>query len=711
MPDSISQSLAQRAALPLSASQESVARETVQAAPAPVHGLGAAQGTRVAVGDGVARQGLHQDTQGARDAMGLTLDDDDDDGEDIFYDFREDAGEALARPQGKPAAAVVVSTDLTQQRDTDAAQVQQEASWGGMFSALTNAGKAALGLTLKVVDVVLQLPVPRQAADASATAMATNPRAQRVKTARQINLSEAAALATRIEMEFDKLNENIRRAGGVPVLPPDPDRPEGPQLGSWDTLFRFKHAAYGNVAATQTTLKAGAAGAALPAAASAVAPLLGPVGGMALQVAGTAAGGAQILGALLEYPELARDHQVVGMIEAKLEELKPDLAKLSERLADERTRIDVERRAIMVGGTREQKIMALKDEILQMSQALVVARARKNVPVAGDGGVRAHTLTLAGRARSAFTSFFASMRDRVSHFFGSFSLPFTARSAAMKKEAAYVLSKQRTLDALREPTSSSITNGLTPQLRDRIDAAGATLKRPTQQLVLGENLTRALRKEQQPNFGLLNYRSESAPEAIHRIGATLTAARAMAWYLDTIADLPPHPGMPEVKRNADNSLSVSDPERKLASFLMSVPVAYTARMAGSQAGAVGAGLRIDDPSAQLPGGMAGLQFESVLDETGQSNVLRLSFAPRSADPVYQPLGNERQGLLALKHSLERASAPAAQGLQDYSEWSVEALQQGIAQRVDQQDREYALFQQDQRQLKAIDTWQNPKIGG
>lgn len=715
-------------------------------APASVTGVGPAQGTLVAVGNGRSRELLHQDaddddevfhdaiewagetaadaqvveTKPARDlaASAAAVERGDAAGaKDINQDAARNAGAMGAGLNAATAVRIVVEPALALQRDTDAAQVQQQqqAGWGQMFGNLANMGKAALDLTLKVVDGVLQFLESKTKTESSA-GVAVKP-----KTAREINLFKAESLASKVETEFDKLNENIRRAGGVPVLPDDPDRTDGPKLGLLDNLWRWKHAASGGAAALQATALDTGVGLALPVVAGAAATVLDPVTGMALRGMAIATAAYRCMKSMLEFPQLVTDHQVVGMIKETLKNIQPDLNEFNGRLADERGRLDVEQRILLVGDVRRQKVVALKNEILHLDKALGVARVRKSVPTPSDGSARASTLSVAGRARAAFTAFFAPIGralDRVSRFFAQFAMPSTARRAAIEKEEAYVLSKNRTLNALREPVSGSLMNrhaSLEVHTKERIEAAGWILQKPLEQLVLGENLTRTLLAQKQPNFGLLNYRAENAPAVVHRIGATLITARALAWYLDTIADLSAQdrlesPGTPEVKRNADGSLSVSDPDRTLASFLMSVPVAYTATMAGLQGDSWDAGLRIDDPLSQLPAGMAGLRFESTLDETGQFNLLHLSFTPQGASSVYQPLANEKQIIQKLRAALESATTPAGQPLQDYSDWPVEKLQQRSTELVAQQDREYAAYQQDQRQLQAIDTWKNPKFG-
>ncbi|MFC7207976.1 hypothetical protein ACFQOZ_15740 [Comamonas endophytica] len=86
--------------------QEPVTDEAEKDLPGSICGMGAAQGTLVAVGDGLARKVLHQDARMA-EAPG---DDDDDDIDDVFYEM-----------DGTPEDIAGLDGNVSSEKDEDAA--------------------------------------------------------------------------------------------------------------------------------------------------------------------------------------------------------------------------------------------------------------------------------------------------------------------------------------------------------------------------------------------------------------------------------------------------------------------------------------------------------------------------------------------------------------------------------------------------------------
>ncbi|MET1115834.1 MAG: hypothetical protein ABWY08_12910, partial [Comamonas sp.] len=208
-------------------------------------------------------------------------------------------------------------------------------------------------------------------------------------------------------------------------------------------------------------------------------------------------------------------------------------------------------------------------------------------------------------------------------------------------------------------------------------------------------------------------KGEDEHPGLHFVPSTLTTARAIAWYLDTVADLDgdlkrQSPGTPDVKRQG-NSLIVADPQHRLAGFLLSAPTAYTAPMAGRKDTALCSVITIDDHRCGMPGGMRGMQFETVVDEDSKTVGLRLSFTERSPCPVYQPLANERQVLDRMKAAQQGASAALPEAGQDYSGWSVESLAARMQKLRKQALGEIAVFKADQRLLQDIGARDNPQL--
>lgn len=159
-----------------------------------------------------------------------------------------------------------------------------------------------------------------------------------------------------------------------------------------------------------------------------------------------------------------------------------------------------------------------------------------------------------------------------------------------------------------------------------------------------------------------------------------------------------------VARNADGSMTVSDPDLKLFSFLRSVPTAY----------AVAAGdgppvIRIDDHRQGMPGGMQGMEFKLVLDGEGKAQ-LHLSFTATRDTPVFKPLANESQVLFSAQKAIHRAEiGQLTQPEPDFSHLTQDELKvqtQNTKARLKEQE---ALLQMEMQQLEKAQDWIDPEF--
>lgn len=670
---------------------------------AAVPGTGAAQGTLVGLGNGVLSKALYQDASAARElsrAVGQEAE-----GEDIFSDCEE----------WSPVAR--------QQTDT-AVQEQQSGIWG----ALSRLGGAALKTVVLAADVMKfandTLDKGMNSAGTAfvnAVAAAGHQIAQRIsapaapvieKTAREENLDRIRELIVKIDAAHQVLNQQVESKSGSEVIS-SAGRLTPVKQSYWDSWANLRHSMSGAASAAVNSLPALSMAAAAPVIAGGVSSLLlGPVGGF-MSIASTYTGAAYLaLTTLRDLPENANDNAVGGLIDAKMVEIERLLTELKGRLAEEKTRSSVESRIVLVAGTRPQQINVLAAQLTHVEKSLGVSGSvqANGVPMSklqhsvtlGDGAQRKQTLAETAGVREKFVQFFTKIIDF-----------FFARRNAAKQEQVYVASVQPMLKALAIGAPDGRVNALEDVAVRRRATAGAVKMHPAelrQQLMQGENLTRTLQAAESPSFGVVAFGPIQDSRAV---AATLTTSRMIALYLDTLADLPQeekahYPNAPQVTRNDDGSLTVSDPDRKLYSFLMSVPTAYAGMMKEGGAG-LSEAMTIDDHSPGMPGGMYGMQFKAGLDQTGQANVLNLSFTPKSSDQVFKPLGNEQETLYKLRDAMRDASASAALSEQEIANMSPQELSALQSQLMDTLTPLLALHQADVAQGRVLENWRNPDL--
>lgn len=667
---------------------------------ADVPGTGAAQGALVALGNGALSKALYEDASAA--------------------------GELL-RPVGQEAEGEEKFSDCeewnpVERQQTDTA-VQQKQS--GILGWLGNVAVNAAGLVADVVDIAINKPDKGAAilgnlffdaakAVQSQLASFSPPPAAPVieKTAREENLDRIRELILKLDAAHQVLNQQVESKTGSEVIS-SAGRLTPVQQSYWDSWANLKHTMSGAANAAVGSLPSLSMAAAAPVIAGGVSSLLlGPVGGF-MMVASAYTGAAYLaLTTLRDLPENANDNAVVGLIDAKMVEIERLLTELKGRIAEEKTRSSVESRMVLAAGTRPQQINVLAAQLKHVEKALKLPASEQatGVPMSK----LQHSVTLGdGAQRKQTLADTASVREKLVQFFTKIVDFFFARRNAAKQEQVYVASVQPMLKALAVGAPDSRVNALEDVAATRRATAGAVKMHPAElrkQLMQGENLTRTLQAAKTPSFGVVAFGPLQDSRAV---AATLTTSRMMALYLDTLADLPQvekaqYPNAPQVTRNDDGSLTVSDPDRKLYSFLMSVPTAYAGVMKEGGAG-LSEAMTIDDHSPGMPGGMYGMQFKAGLDQTGQANVLNLSFTPKSSDQVFKPLGNEQETLYRLRDAMRDASASAALSEQEIASMSPQELSALQSQLVDTLTPLLALHQADVAQGRVLENWRNPDL--
>jgi|GEM_PF-1108714 len=600
-------------------------------------------------------------------------------------------------------------------RDASEAEVQQpQRTWMGGLRNM--AGWMAGGL----VGMLPTALVGQAATQASAQAGAVQ---SPTETFSDQNLAKANELVKKIDTKMKLLNLQLRALGvegansttGANAPREQMDQPE---LSTGDTLKRWYYRARGGASAAVTTLGWATVGAGTTAVGANL-PGLSPE---MLTIRATALlGGAYMgLSALRDFPELATNHAAIAMLNDEMPAILTDMVELDDIMGQERARQTGMVRALLVSEARSPRIDAMKVELTDVTEALrkveagevqAVPELRHEVAL-GDGKASAEVKSLATQAREAFASFFEPIGRGLASA-GRFiaDLPNVASRwldarAAGKAEQAYAKDAQMMFTVLATPTSKSdIRGGVDVRASERANANGIKhdISHVRKQCHMGENLTRTLLKQDGQAFGAVAYKTEHDSVSVK---ASLTTARAMAWYLDAIA-APEHiddPDAPKVTRNEDGSLTVKDPDRKLYSFLMNVPVAHEGVTLGD--GQQSLAFQIDDHHQGMPQGMHGMRFETRMSDNGEEE-LHLSFTPKSADPVFKPLRNEAQQIKSIYEAAHSSpQREIAQG-KDFSTWPADRLVAHQEKLLFQLDREQAMHNADQQQIEALKNWHNP----
>ncbi|OZI40441.1 hypothetical protein CEG14_01350 [Bordetella genomosp. 1] len=605
-------------------------------------------------------------------------------------------------------------------RDEAETQVQQQQGglWNRVCGAVGTVRDATVGLAKGAYNM---LPSIRSAPTE------VKESAKEISFSQQ-NLKRAEALSANIDLALAKLNLQLEAKGQKLEGITPQARLDAPELTTRDTLNRWYHNVKGGLSAVVPTLGQMTVGAAIPAAVGlATTPMsIGPTK-IALNMTALLGGAYLGITALRDYPQLANDSTVVSLIEETLQQVATDFAMVQDILGQEQARGSASIRTMLAGLEHLPRLDALRTELGHVEAALRKAEAGETTPVTqtaprhavsvGDGAARSETLGLAARARDAFSSFFGTIGRGLASV-GRFiaDLPnvpgrFLERREARSAEAAEVSNNKMMFVALRSAGSDSrVRTGIDVGAMRRAQANGAStdIKQVSERCLMGENLMRSLQSASGQSFGTVRV-DAGKPLGEFAVPASLTTARALGWYLDAIAvDATPDSADTDdaaVVRNADGSLTVRDPDRKLYSFLMNVPVAYTGAMAGTQDGNAST-FMIDDHGQNMPQGMRGMRFDTGLDAKGEP-MLSLSFTAAPQHPVFKPLGNEVE---LLRNAYVEIHTPRAQQTAiapDLSGLSVDALRQRSDELNAAITRELSMAQANNAQVKALEDWKNP----
>jgi len=479
--------------------------------------------------------------------------------------------------------------------------------------------------------------------------------------------------------------------------------------GLGDYMFNAWHTAGGYASAATSALGWASVSMAVPVVASAVAPIFGTAAGVLLQGAAYTGGTYLLSKTAAGLASDGNERGIQSLKDGTEQSRKPLQQQLDTLKEQERARLRADDRIVLSGGSRGLQINALQAQLAEVRKALGADALPGAVPsrrisvTLGKGEATRKLVQEAQATRGLFSRIFS----RVADF-------FLGRRRAASQELDQIAAKKDMFAALGQVADPVRLDGLEDSAEQRRVRTGqprldANVLR--QQLCQGENLTHALRASNQHNFGVAAF-DGGALHGVHAVHATLTTARALAAYLDALADLSPaqraqHPNAPQVVRHDDGSLTVSDPGRKLHSFLLGAPTAYSPWMQGAGATPSGA-MVIDDHSPGMPGGKYGMQFEAGVEQAG--DVLRLSFVPRSISQVFTPLANEKGALDRLRIALRGTDATAGPSPSALAKMSPEALRAREAQLETQLAPLLALHKADTAQREALENWRGPVAG-
>ncbi len=536
------------------------------------------------------------------------------------------------------------------------------------------------------------------------SAPAPQPKAEQ-KTARQEGFDGIVALTAKLNHMDQVLDAQLAGKTGKPANSSTTLLTPAKQ-GMGDYMFNAWHTAGGYASAATSALGWASVSMAVPVVASTVAPIFGTVGGVLLQGAAYT-GGAYLLSKTASgLPSDGNEKAIQGLEDGTQKSRQPLQQQLDTLKEQERARLRADDRIVLSGGSRGLQINALQAQLAEVRKALGTDALPGAVPpqrVSVTLGKGEETRKLVQEAQ-ATRGLFSRLFSRVADF-------FLGRRRAASQELDQIAGKKDMFEALGQVADPGRLDSLedsAEQRRMRTGQGKPDANALRQQLCQGENLAHALRASSQRNFGVAAF-DGGALHGVHAVHATLTTARMLAVYLDALADLSPaqraqHPDAPQVLRHDDGSLTVSDPGRKLHSFLMGAPTAYSPWMQGAGNMPSGA-MVIDDHSPGMPGGKYGMQFEAGMEQSG--DVLRLSFVPRSISQVFTPLASEKDALDRLRVALRGTDETAGPSPGALAKMSPEALRAREAQLELQLAPLLALHEADIAQREALENWRGP----
>lgn len=536
-------------------------------------------------------------------------------------------------------------------------------------------------------------------------------------TAAQKNAARLQELNGQIDERLHKLDVQLKGLGAATEHLHAPVRRNAEPLDFYGNAQHYNYTARGYLSAAVPFLKKLAMGAGATTAAMAVAPWVGSLLGAGIQATAALFGMYGVAKSVQSFPGEAAELGAEALIKTVYGQLDVLLTEQKNLLEQESARTT---QSLRIEGSLEMRklhIFQLRAELVQLAQVgkpelVAVSNDPSSTPRhpvdVGSGAPRAQVLGVVARAREAFAAFFAPVGRglaSVGRFITSLpSLPgrLLDRRAAAQQEQAYMDNLLQVLGARRD---NSLVGVVGPGTMVRAEGARSVLKdvEIDAQLRMGENLVRALQEESSGNHGRVLYKPEGSAMG-HAVSASIATARAIAWYAEAMAHAPAGTGglASKVARNADGSMTVSDPDLKFFSFLRSVPTAY----------AEGNGppvIRIDDPRKGMPGGMQGMQFKLLLDGEGKTQ-LHLSFTTTRGTPVFQPLANESEVLFSAQKALYRAeSGQLKLPRPDFSHLTPEDCKARSLNTQARLQEQEALQQKEMQQLEKVADWSDPEF--
>ncbi len=571
------------------------------------------------------------------------------------------------------------------------------------------------------------------------------------------------SLLYKIDEATDQLNQNLARLQNETITPSESrarNLKETPQTFG-NTFNYLKNRASGVFDAMVSTTGQLTAAVAIPTIASSMHASLG------IQAASLGTGAYLGMSALKNFPELANNQAALKFVADHQKAVAPLFSQMKELLSQEKSRRIISQRIGLTALERQDKILQINHELAQIEKAIKQkkpsleqglspetstddakgATGVESKPVTmGDGKKRAETLSKLDSIRQGFSALFSSISEKFSNLIALLSkLPNIFERSSEAQQAAnseknFKVAYKAPLTALAriDDTSTYNINSHIRVLRnkgipiEKIEKIEGVREAEERQFRIGEKLTKIIKSSHGAAFGTVVVKDEffngSSNPDLYPVSANLTLARAMSTYFSVTASLPKKDSKNSVVRNSDGSLSIDDPEGKLYNFLLAVPSAYTATMAGSSLSAANARLTIDDPNKSFPGGAISMQFENAL-KLGENGVplrddkdkfiteLKVTFLKNQPQPIFIPLVNERKVLektrtasIATEQEAEEAKnlGETRKNAVDYSGWDLESLRQRLNELVDQLEQEGALLWIDADRMVSLEYWKHPE---
>lgn len=570
---------------------------------------------------------------------------------------------------------------------------------------------------------------------------ATNAASQPATLAEQ-NLRRALDLADHIEAKLHHMDTRICAITGSKMLAPLAGRLDTPELSTWDTIQNFSARTQGTVTSVLDATIGVATGVAIGGVAT--------TGILGLGLGATALSGGTILALknLRDAPNNANNQAVINIIRDSLPGIQKDLAELSALMNQEQHRQHVAQRIMVTTALRYEHCSALDRSIKAMEKELHARRtnAINAEPPSEDSPkpVSAQQVALAEIApaddtqRRSVLSTLAQTRDALYEVLNAIIEVFTR----LRDQLFFTLnsSEAATISTSDKNAEDAFKKTFEPMLQDlaryhiRTLDSGAhvialqDLKRGnsesplTSQALLtdiriGQNLTRTILSAER-NFGAVKYTAnEGAQPRPYAVPSNLTTVRAIARYLDAQSSSNMRsPALassaPDIAQQIDGTITIADPDSKLFSFLAGAPSAYANFLTEADI-AVNADpldshigrMTITDYSSSFPGGANQMEFEGIVDSKG-NQFLAVRFSTVDKVTMSRPDSATLDTMLRnLADKIVLNEAPDETF--DYSKMSDQEIWTQLDKLNQACDAQITLIKEDQRQIAALNQWQNP----